>query len=319
MDLNALIIGSKGQDGQLLADYLSTQNINVTGVNKYGLSNKDDFSCSFDLNSIESLKLFLSKYPQQHIYYLAAHHKSSHGNTEQEGSEFSACFDTHVTNIRNILEAVLIASPNTRVFYASSSLIFGESENSLFDENSLQNPTCAYGITKKMGMDIIKWYRDHHGLFACSGILFNHESWLRSPNFLSRKIIQTAVKIKHGLEDKLVVGNLNAQTDWGFAPDFVEAFYAMLLANKPDDYVIASGVSHTVKDWVEYAFGYLNLDYKKYVFEDKNLILRNKPVMIGNTNKIKKNLQWSTSTRFDKMIEIMINKEIEYANRTIDI
>jgi GDPmannose 4,6-dehydratase len=300
MNLNALIIGSDGQDGQLLTDYLSAPNIKITGVNKYGLLNKDGFSCPFDMNSIEALKLFLSKHPQQHIYYLAAHHKSSHGQTKQEGTEFSACFGVHVNNIRNILEAVLIASPNTRVFYASSSLIFGDPETSLLDENSLKNPICAYGITKKMGMDIVKWYREHHGLFACSGILFNHESWLRSPKFLSRTIIQTAVKIKQGLEDKLIVGNFDAQTDWGFAPDFVKAFDLMLMADKPDDYIIASGISHTVKDWIEYTFDYLDLDYKKYVFEDNTLILRNKPLMIGNTQKIYDNLQWSTTTSFNE-------------------
>lgn len=309
---NALIIGSQGQDGQLLTEYLESLNIKVTGVTRSGLSDKNNFSYPFDINSINALKLFLSKYPHQYIYYLAAHHRSSHGKTVQDGTEFSACFNTHVLNIRNILEAALEVSPATRVFYASSSLVFGESETNLLDENSPKNPTCAYGITKKMGMDVVKWYREYHGLFACSGILFNHESWLRSPTFLSRKIVQTSVKIKRGKENKLIVGDLSAQTDWGFAPDFVKAFYKMLMAEKPDDYIIASGVSHTVEDWVKGAFNYLNLDYTKYVIEDKSLITRNKPVMIGNTKKINKELNWSTRTSFDDMIKTMVNKELKY-------
>lgn len=298
----ALIIGSNGQDGKLLTKYLQDKNIEVIGVTR-----QDPF-LMHDLN-------FLTEYFSQNkinqIYYLAAHHHSSGSIIEQDSTEFYACFKTHVEYIKNILEILTEVSPYTRVFYASSSLVYGIPKQELLNENSEKTPVCDYGITKKIGMDIIKWYREKYNLFACSGILFNHESHLRLENFLSRKIIKTAVEIKKGKTDKLIIGDLNAQTDWSYAPDFVDAFYKMLSADKADDYVISSGKLHKVQDWVEQVFGLLNLDWTKYVIEDKSLITRKKPIMIGDNSKIEKELNWLPATTFNDIIKNMLNEELK--------
>ena len=201
-------------------------------------------------------------------------------------------------------------STDTRFFYAASSLVYGIPNQELLNENSDKNPICDYGITKKIGMEIVKWYREKYGLFACSGILFNHESHFRSPNFLSRKIIQTAVKIKKGEADKLILGDLNAQTDWGYAFDFVDAFYKMLTAEVPNDYVISTGELHKVQDWIEQVFGLLNLNWKQHVIEDKTLITRKKPVMVGDNSKIKKDLNWLPKTPFNDIIKKMLEEEL---------
>ncbi|MBR2526660.1 GDP-mannose 4,6-dehydratase [bacterium] len=298
----ALIIGSNGQDGKILTKYLQNKNFEVIGITR------EDPFLMYDLKFLAE---YFSANKINQIYYLAAHHHSSGNNVEQDGTEFYACFKTHVEYIKNILEVLVNVSHDTRVFYASSSLIYGMPKQELLNENSEKNPICDYGITKKIGMDIIKWYREKYNLFACSGILFNHESHFRSPNFLSRKIIQTAVKIKKGEADKLILGDLNAQTDWGYAPDFCDAFYRMLIADKPYDYVISSGELHKVQDWIEQVFSLLDLDWEKYIIEDKSLITRKKPVMIGDNSKIKKELDWLPETSFNDIIKKMLEEELK--------
>lgn len=297
---NALIIGAGGQDGTLLSKFL--ENIGMITIRVF----RND---PFLLYDPSFLRLFFLQNRIDHVYYLAAHHRSSSSIISQADEEFALCFKTHVEYVQNVLNAIRLSSPNTRFFYASSSLVFGNPDDIYLTEESKRCPICDYGMTKKMGMDIVEWFREKYNIFASSAILFNHESSLRKDTFLSKMIIRTAVEIKCGKKDKLVIGDLSAETDWGFAPDYVKAFYAILQADRAGDFIVSSGELHKVQDWIEIVFDRLKLDWREYVEEDKRIISRKKRAMIGDNTKIRSIIGWEPETAFERMVEIMLEEE----------
>ncbi|EFL50799.1 NAD-dependent epimerase/dehydratase [Solidesulfovibrio fructosivorans JJ]] len=314
----ALIIGASGQDGTLLSRYLQKNNVEVIGSYRQTKSGSQTGAALLDITDRFSIDHFFSHHHIDYIYYLAAHHHSSQSTTVQRGSEFAACLETHVVGLMHVLEAVLQYCSQARLFYAASSLVFGETQEGVANEQSLRVPACAYGITKNMGIDVVAWYRERHGLFACSGILFNHESHLRSPDFVSKKVVRTAVAIKQGRAKELVVGSLAAATDWGFAPDYVRAFEKMLQSTAPKDYVIATGELHTVQDWIENSFSLLGLNWRDHVWEDATLMRRKKVPLRGDISAIRNELGWMPSTTFEQMVMEMMQKEMKYAGSSLD-
>lgn len=307
----ALIIGANGQDGTLLSHYLRERGYTVIGVVQEGIcKSATEYIGECNILSAISVDTFFSVHTPDQIYYLAAHHHSSQKAVQKTTSEFTPSLETHVSGLVNILEGMLKHCPEARLFYASSSLIFGKNRTGCLNETSCKSPACAYGITKKMGMDVIQWYRERYNIFACSGILFNHESWLRSTDFLSRKIIQGAVAIAQGKSSELVLGNLGSRTDWGYAPDFVDAFYRMLRADSPKDYVIATGHAHSVQDWIEIAFGELSIDWRSFVRVEESLLCRTLPPITGNIKCITEDLGWRPTTSFSDMVHTMLQKEL---------
>ncbi|MCX7991072.1 MAG: GDP-mannose 4,6-dehydratase [Proteobacteria bacterium] len=295
------VVGAGGQDGRIICNLLGKESI--IGFHKDFVVNfGEDKKISVKTYEKELIKSLVKEYKPKFLYYLASYHHSSEEAPEDDISLTEKSNFTHFILYNYFLEAIRLYSPETRVFYSASSLIFGNPPTDIQDEKTPINPVCIYGITKASGFFLGRYYRDNYHLFVSNGILYNHESEFRSDRFLFPKIIKSAIDIKKGKLDKIIVGNLSSVTDWGYAYDYVDAMIKILHIDKPDDFVIATGEGHTVRDLVEVVFTVLGLDYKNYVCEDKNILKRNKPILIGNPKKLSEKTGWKRSLGFKEMI-----------------
>jgi GDPmannose 4,6-dehydratase len=203
-------------------------------------------------------------------------------------------------------------APKCRFYFAASSEMFGNAKEVPQNENTVFHPRSPYGISKVAGFDLTRNYREAYGLFALSGILFNHESPRRGFEFVTRKITNAVAEIKLGLSKKLKLGNLEAKRDWGFAGDYVKAMWLMLQQDKPDDYVIATGETHSVKEFVELAFSYAGLNWKEYVVIDRNLYRPAEVHLLkGDFSKAKRNLKWTPAVKFKELVKMMVNADLK--------
>jgi GDPmannose 4,6-dehydratase len=217
----------------------------------------------------------------------------------------------NVNNTHYLIAAVREFAPRCRFYFAGSSEMYGNAARSPQDESTPFNPRSIYGVSKVAGYHLAKNYREQYGLFACMGILYNHESPRRGYEFVTRKIVSAAVKINRGLQDSLKLGNLDASRDWGYAPDYVRAMWLMLQAEAPDDYVIASGETHSVREFTETAFSYLGLDFKQHVKVDPQLFRPSEKVLLcGNPAKAISKLGWSRTLSFKDIVRTMIDSEM---------
>ena len=212
----------------------------------------------------------------------------------------------------NFLEGIRNHSRNSKIFYASSCHIFGNPTQKYQNESTKVNPNSVYSITKYDAMQITKYYREKYELFCSVGILFNHESHLRAEKFVSKKIVKTAVDIKNGKNHELKIGNLKAIIDWGYAGDFIEAFNKILNHDVPDDFVVSSGKSHSIRDFIKYAFEYLDLDWENYTFEDQSLIKRKSSNnLVGDYNKLYLATGWQPKTDLMRLAELMVDAQLK--------
>lgn len=307
----AVIFGARGQDGTLLTEHLARRDYHVLGVDQ----NATDCSLGeslwpVDILDPESVLAFFQRFAPDEVYYLAAyHHSSESAELLAPATIWKRSFDVQVNGLLNVLEAIRAAAPKSRLFYAASSLIFGEPDGSPQTEADPPAPLCVYGITKTAGMQVCRFYRRHYHAFASVGILYNHESHLRPETFLSRKIVSTAVRIKQGRANELVLGDLSAQSDWGYAPDYVDAMHRMLALPEPDDFIVATGALHRVQDWVEVTFGALGLNWRDYCREDPSLITRKRKPLVGDSGKLRRLTDWCPDTSFEDMIARMLEME----------
>lgn len=296
----ALVIGAGGQDGRLLSEHLSAQGWRVKGWKRTG----GDVLLSDAKMTRDSL---VSANPN-HIYYLAAHHHSSQDEAPEPAELFRASFATHVEGLIHVLEAMRLDLPQSRLFYAASSHCFGSQPPvPVQDESTPLNPDNVYGITKTAGVHACRYYRSAHGLFASAGFLYNHESPYRRPEFVTTKIIRAAIDISRGKRDLLVLGDLSAQVDWGWGPDYVDAMTRILHLDRPDDFVIATGEPHTVGQFAEIAFAGVGLDWRKHVQEDAGIITKGKVGLVGNPARLKAATRWSPSVTFEQMIRKLLD------------
>jgi GDPmannose 4,6-dehydratase len=311
----ALIVGCSGQDGKLITEYLTEKQYEVTGIDK-GIFLKDNsvVNKNADITNPEEILEIIRDSKPDEIYYLAAYHHSSEEKISSDSILFSESYKINVFGLINFLEAIRLHSEKTKLFYAGSSLIFGDTEIGIADENSQCNPDSIYGLTKYDGMQICRYYRRIYNLFASVGIMFNHESVFREEKFLSQKIVKSAVRIKNGSLEKLVIGDLSIETDWGYAPDYVRAAHMIFNLNEPDDFIIASGKKHSVQYFLEKTFNYIGLNWRDYVVENKSLLFRKRRPLVGNPEKLISMTGWNHSVSFDEMIEIMIDHEIGISN-----
>jgi GDPmannose 4,6-dehydratase len=225
----------------------------------------------------------------------------------------SAILKINTQSTHHLLLGLKNLAPDCRFFFAGSSEMFGQASESPQNENTPFNPRSIYGVSKVIGHDLIRYYRDHLGLFACTGIMYNHESPRRGTRFVTRKITSTAVKIKLGMETELRLGNIEAERDWGYAGDTVAAMHTMLNADQPDHYVIATGTTHTIQNFLERAFGELDLDYEKYLVIDPEFYRPKEDVsLVGDAGKIRSQLQWEPKVSFEDMVREMIQSDLEY-------
>lgn len=317
----ALITGITGQDGSYLAEYLLEKGYEVHGiVRRVALEDQShrmwrlrNISGRLKLHpgSLESypsiFKILLEVKPDE-CYHLAAQSFVTYSFED----EFST-LNTNVNGTHYVLSSIKNACPECRFYFAGSSEMFGKVEEVPQTETTKFHPRSIYGISKVAGYDLTRNYREAYGMFAVSGILFNHESPRRGFEFVTRKITAAAAQIKLGMKDKLFLGNLEAKRDWGHAAEYVKAMYAMLNHSKPEDFVIATGETHTVREFAELAFSELGLDYRKYV-EVEELLYRPAEVdlLVGNASKARSELKWEYKVGFKDLVKEMVASDLEY-------
>ncbi len=308
----AIIIGHTGQDGNYLWELLSAKNYELIGVSSnLVLSSKEGDLAPLDIKNFNQVETLVKNFRPDELYYLAAIHQSSSDKQMEEGELFQKSIDINSKAFVNFLEAARLHSGKTKLFYAASSHIFGETANPIQDETTPLNPNCIYGITKTMGIRACHFYRDNYNIFASVGIFYNHESPLRASKYVSKKIVETAIAIKLGLKDKLILGNLDQRVDWGYAPDYVDAAYRILQLNLPGDFIISSGTTHSIQDFTEEVFANLGLDWKRHVEINPNLITKKqKQNLTGNNRKLKNATGWENSVTFSGLIKILVNAEL---------
>jgi GDPmannose 4,6-dehydratase len=308
----AIVVGDRGQDGTLIRASLEKQGIQVVGVGRDRLTLPAAFDTPLGVgfsvdNTNQVLELVNSIRPLE-IYYLAAHHGSSEqSGSDNSPSEYADFHKVHVVGLLNFLWAIRSHSPNSRLFYAASSLVFSGNDGPIQSEETPFSPSGFYGLTKTQGILICREFRERFKIFTVSGILYNHESSLRADKFLSKRLISSAHRISQGLQQDLVVGNIKSETDWGYAPDYVEAFQLALRTVKSDDYVFATGESHSVAEFAQIVFDCFGLDYTKYVRECPNVLIRNLPRKIGNSSKLKTMTGWRPTHNFADMVQALVN------------
>lgn len=304
----ALIIGCKGQDGSLLSEYLIGKEYRVTGIDKdYIVNDRKEIAQSIDLLNKIEVEALISEVCPDELYYLAACHQSSQDKVINDLELFEKSFALNVMGLVNVLDALRSSNLLTSVFYASSSLVFGEPDIKPQTEDLPLRPECIYGVTKTSGMHLCYYYRKKYNLNVSVGILYNHESILRPENFLSKKITSSVKRIKAGEQKKIILGDLSALADWGYAPDYVEAMWKILQTGKPETYIVATGQLHSVLDWVTLAFEEVGMDWKEYTIEDKTLITRSRPVLVGNSAKLYLDTGWKPKTSFEEMVKLMMH------------
>lgn len=336
----ALITGITGQDGPYLADLLLEKGYEVHGLRRrtssYNLGNIEHLQLDphahgnrfflhyGDLTDSSNLNRVLDRIRPDEIYNLAA---QSHVHVSFDVPEYTAEVDA-IGTLR-LLDAIKETKIKTRFYQASTSELFGKAIETPQNEKTPFNPQSPYAIAKQYAFWIVKNYRDAYGLFACNGILFNHESPKRGETFVTRKITTAVARIIKGKQKKLYLGNLNAQRDWGYAKDYVEAMWLMLQQDEPHDLVIATGETHSVREFVETAFRYVDIDIKwegdgveekgrdaasgKILVKIDPFYFRPTEVefLLGDPSKAKEILNWSSKTNFDKLVDMMMAADLE--------
>ena len=320
--MKALICGVSGQDGSYLAKYLLNKGYEVLGTSRDASTNSfknlkylgifNTFKLtSMDLNDFGSVMEIVKEFNPNEIYNLAG--QSSVGLSFQQPVD---TMNSIVSASLILLEVIRILKLPIRFYNAGSSECFGNTYGIPASEKTFFNPRSPYGVAKASSYWIVKNYRESYGLYACTGILFNHESPLRADRFVTQKIVKSALKIKKQELDNLKVGNIYISRDWGWAPDYIEAIWLMMQQTKPNDYVIATGESNTLSSFIEKTFNYFDLDWQKYVEIDE-LLFRPSEIdkSIGNPELAKLNLNWESKVNFDQLIIKMCESAISIQDR----
>ena len=310
-----LIVGHQGQDGSLLRESLAEQRRSVIGLGR-GVRERfeERGQCISSPAGAAKVEEVVEEELPSEIYYLAAEHTSSEGDLSSTLSpdSFSQCVETNVFGFVRMLNAVRIHTPETRVFYASSSHVFGPGRVRSLNENSPLSPKSFYAMTKAQAMWVSRKFRSDAGLHVSCGILFNHESHLRGQRFLSAKVIRGALQVKKGLVSEIRVGNLDARVDWGYARDFVHAFQIVTRKEESDDYVIATGETHTVREFISSVFGLFDLDWKDYVRQDPSLIRRAQNIERANPEKIFEQTDWRPQFGFEAFVRRLVSDHLSH-------
>jgi GDPmannose 4,6-dehydratase len=310
-----LVIGHSGQDGRILLEQLTTAGHSVVGVSRKGLVARGGDSSQLppvvDVTDYEQVRNLIGAALPDEAYYLAAHHHSAEDLDENIPELFRRSQDVHVTGLVNVLDALRDGAPRCRTFYAASSHVFGAPRTPVQDETTPLEPRCAYGITKTAGIHACRFYRECHGLHVSVGILYNHESPYRARSFVSQRIAygaREALAAKAaGKGYKLVLGNLSAVVDWGYAPDYVRAMMIIVAREAPEDFVVATGVPHTVRDFVATAFSHLGLDWTEYVRESAEVVRKPGVTRVGDPRKLRAATAWEPSVGFQEMVRILVD------------
>jgi GDPmannose 4,6-dehydratase len=320
---SALITGITGQDGSYLTELLLAQGYEVHGLVRRNsttvrqrldhltidesIYNKRLFLHYADLDDATTVRRILSRVIPDEVYHLAG---QSHVGASFDIPE-STCEFTAMGTLR-LLEIIRDLNPRPKLLHASSSEIFGQPSQSPQDESTPMNPVTPYGVAKAFATQMVRVYRQAHGFFACNAICYNHESPRRGESFVTRKITRGVAKIKLGRQEKLSLGNLQAERDWGYAADYVNAMWLMLQQPEPDDYVLATGKTHTVQEFLDAAFSSVGLHASSHVETNPKLY---RPLevhsLVGNPSKAKQKLNWTSTLTFPELVELMVKRDME--------
>ena len=318
----AFITGISGQDGSYLAEFLLSKNYEVHGlVRLVAFENPDERFSRIshlladkkiilhhgEVTDLATIWRLISQIKPDEIYHLAAQSQIKVSFEDEFGT-----FRTNTDSTHYLLAAIKDLNPDTKFYFAATSEMFGRVKDSPQNENTPFNPVSPYAVSKLVSYYLTRMYREDYKIFACSGILFNHESPRRGFEFVTRKITSTAVRIKLGLEKELKLGRLEARRDWGFAGDYVEAMWLMLQQVQPEDFVIGSGETHTIQELVEIVFGALDLDWRKYVVIDPAFVRSPEKIEIkADITKAKTKLCWSPKIQFKELVRMMVKEDLK--------
>jgi GDPmannose 4,6-dehydratase len=315
----ALITGITGQDGSYLAEFLLSKGYEVHGiVRRVALENPQNRMSRIS-NILDKVILhpgnvdnyariihIFNKVKPDECYHLAA--QSFVHESFEDG--FST-LNININGTHNVLSALREIVPSCRFYFAGSSEMFGKAQQTPQTEETKFYPRSPYGISKVTGYELTRNYRESYDIFACSGILFNHESPRRGLEFVTRKITNAAARIKLGLQKELFLGNLDSKRDWGYAADYVEAMWLMLQQDKPEDFVIATGKTYSIREFLEKTFSHLGLDWQKYVKQDPRFMRPAEvDLLVGDYSKAKKILNWSPKTSLDELVKMMVENDL---------
>ncbi len=315
----ALITGITGQDGSYLAEFLLKKGYEIHGIVRRVAFEDPEHRLwrirhildklnlhPASLESYASIFNVVEKVKPDECYNLAAQSFVSYSFED----EFST-INTNITGSHSVLSSIRERAPQCRLYFAASSEMFGLAKETPQNENTPFHPRSPYGISKVAGFDLTRNYREAYHLFACNGILFNHESPRRGFEFVTRKITNAIAEIKYGLTKELRLGNLEARRDWGFAGDYVKAMHLMLQQNEPDDYVIATGEAHSIKEFAKLAFSYVGLNWKDYIVMDEKFYRPAEVyVLRGDSSKAKKKLGWKPTVNFKDLVRMMVEEDL---------
>ena len=310
----ALVTGIDGQDGSFLAELLLEKGYEVHGMVRRGVNPlvniehlKGKITLHYgDMATENHLTLLIRQLLPDEIYNLAS---QSDVAVSFEIPEYTG--DVTGLGVTRLLEAIRGVWPEVRLYQASSSEMFGDSAPPQSERTPFR-ASSPYGAAKIYAHNMVRCYREAYGIFACGGILFNHESERRGLNFVTRKISNAVARISLGLQDKLELGNLDARRDWGYSPDYVRAMWMMLQRDKPDDFVVGTGVDHSVRDFVEYAFKYVGMDWEEYVVSSKACMRPSEVTyLLANPTKANTELGWEPIVQFEELVRIMVDHDIK--------
>ena len=325
----ALVTGITGQDGSYLAELLLAKGYEVHGIiRRASTFNTGRIDHLYQDPHINGVRLFLHygdiadstnlikllyRIQPDEIYHLAA---QSHVRVSFDIPEYTG--DVTGLGTVRILEAIRETGLKARFYQASSSEMYGKAKEIPQRETTPFYPRSPYGAAKVYAYWVTVNYRESYGLFACNGILFNHESPRRGETFVTRKVSRAVARIQAGMDNELYLGNLEAKRDWGYAKEYVEAIWLMLQQDRPDDYVIATGEAHSVREFVEEAFSYVGLDWRKYVKKDPRYYRPSEvDLLIGDPSKAKRVLEWEAKTRFRDLIHLMVDADIATVKESV--
>ena len=326
--MKALITGITGQDGAYLSEFLLSKNYEVHGIvrrsssfntgridhliSKHASDGKLQLYYS-DLLDSSSITNLINNIQPDEIYNLAA---QSHVAVSFQNPILTSQLGT--LGSITILETIKHLDKKVKFYQASSSEMFGGASKELLDENSLFDPKSPYGASKVFAHEITKIYRDSYDVFGVNGILFNHESPLRGETFVTRKISKAVGRIAAGIQSKVTLGNLEASRDWGYAKDYIEGMWLMMQYDYPEDWVLATGVTKTVRDFAEEAFKHVNLNWEDYVISSEKYFRPNEvDYLLGDSSKARKKLNWKPSVDFAGLVEIMVEHDINEAKKDL--
>src|SRR5215813_8175201 len=322
MSKRAIITGITGQDGSYLAELLLSKGYEVVGTTRRAsapnfwriqhLLDRITLKPADLLDQLSIIRLVDEVRPHEFYNLAAMSFVPASWDQPMLTGEFNS------QGVTRILEAVRVVDPSIRIYQASSSEMFGKVREVPQTELTPFYPRSPYGVSKVFAHYITVNYRESYDLFAVSGMLFNHESPRRGLEFVTRKVTDSVARIKLGLKDKMAIGNLDAHRDWGFAGDYVRAMYLMLQQDQPDDYVIATGISHSVRELIEIAFGHAGLDWQKYVYQDPAL-LRPAEVdhLLGDSTKAQQQLGWKPRVNFKQLVEMMVDADLARVEKSM--